>query len=160
VQWVAPDGIIESTTLTSETASATPEVEPGRSYDRSYDLSYPASSPIGSVTIDNTGNVSVYPELLLYGPATDPRIENITGGGALVFTGLTLGEGDYLEIDTRQRTILLNGLPTANRYSFLDFAESAWAGLELAPGDNLVRYFPVTYDDGAEAIIRYRAAWI
>lgn len=160
VGWRGPDGVQESTTLTSDVATATPAVEPGRSYPRTYVLSYPASSPIGSITINNHGNVAVYPVLYLYGPATDPRVENITGGGSLEFAGLTLGDGDYLQIDTRERTILLNGMSTASRYSLLNFAASAWAGLELAPGNNLIRYFPVTYGAGAKAIIRYRTAWI
>lgn len=160
VGWRGPDGIQESTTLTVEIASATPEEEPGRTYDRVYPLFYPESSVLGSVVVTNAGNVSVYPVLELYGPVDDPRIENIDGGGSLRFEGLTLGIGDYLEIDTRERTIYLNGMSTQSRYAYLDFAASSWRGLELAPGENLIRYFPESFDDGAEARIRFRSSWI
>lgn len=160
VGWKGPLGIQEAAAETLETALATPALEPGRSYPRTYMLTYPDSSPIGSVVVSNAGNVAAYPVLELYGPATDPRVENITGGGRLEFTGLTLGIGDFLEIDVRERTILFNGLDGASRYAFLDFAASSWRGLELGPGDNLLRYYPETYDVGSEAIVRFRDAWI
>jgi hypothetical protein len=159
-QWRAPDGIQEAAVETLETATATVDVEPGRAYPRTYFLTYPASSIVGSVVVTNPGNVAAYPVLELYGPATDPRFENITGGGALEFSGLVLGARDYLEVDVRERTILLNGDPSASRYQFLDFASSSWPGLELEAGDNLLRYFPAAYDVGAEARVRFRGAWI
>lgn len=158
VGWRGPDGVQESTTEELETAAATPALEPGRFYPRTYPLTYPASVPVGAVVVTNAGNVTTYPVLELYGPATDPVLENVTAGAKLAFTGLSLGVGDYLEIDTRDRTIFLNGIETASRYGFVDFSVSSWFGLE--PGENLVRYYPAAFDVGAEARIRYRAAWI
>ena len=74
-------------------------------------------------------------------------MENQTTGERLVFTGLTLLAGDWLEIDCRERTIRLNGLPAQSRYSLLDFPASSF--LRLLPGVNTVRYYPVSFGDGA-----------
>lgn len=158
VGWRAPDGVAEAVDVTLETASATPDVEAGRSYPRTYPLVYPDSSPVGSVLVTNPGTAHVYPVLELYGPATDPVVANLTTGQVFAFDGIELAAGDFLELDTREKTVRLNGLETASRYGFVDFAVSEW--IELAPGDNLVRYYPAAFDEGAEARVRFRAAWI
>lgn len=158
VAWRGPDGFAESVVDLLETASATPDVEAGRTYPRTYFLVYPDSSPVGSVLVVNPGNAPASPVLELYGPATDPVIANVTTGKVLAFAGLEVAAGDFLEIDTAEKTILLNGIPSASRYGFVDFAVSSWWDLE--PGDNLVRYYPAAFDAGAEARVRFRARWI
>lgn len=158
VGWRGPDGFAESVDVTLESASATPDVEPGRTYPRTYFLTYPDATPVGAVVVTNPGTAPALPVLELYGPATDPVVANVTTGKVLAFEGIELASGDYLEIDTAEKTILLNGLESASRYGFVDFAVSEWWDLE--PGDNLVRYYPAVFDEGAEARVRYRARWI
>lgn len=182
LSWRAPDGVAESAAEQIGTAEGTTAAVIGRFYDRTYPMgyaqtqtqaggtygttypeTYPSdegvqSVPVGSVTVINDGNVPVLPLLRLYGPATDPRVENQLTGERLLFTGLTIAAGDWLEIDCRTSTIRLNGLEEQSRYARLDFVASSF--LRLLPGANTIRYYPVTFDVGARLEVRYRSAWL
>lgn len=156
--WRAPDGVLESAGEQIGTSAAVPAGEGGRAYPRLYPLDYADASPVGSVSVSNDGNAPVPPVLRLYGPATDPRVENQTTGERLVFSGITLSAGDWLEVDCREKTIRLNGLPEQSRYARLDFTASTFPRLE--PGVNTVRYYPVSFGDGARLEVRFRSAWL
>ncbi|MCW3038473.1 MAG: hypothetical protein JWM31_378 [Solirubrobacterales bacterium] len=158
VAWRAPDGVEEAVTEEVGLANAVASAAAGRSYPRTYPLTYPASSAVGSVTVTNSGTVPVLPVLRLYGPCTNPRVENQTTGEQMVFSGLTIAAGDYLEIDSKNATIRLNGLSNQSRYNLLSFAVSTFPHLE--PGLNTVRYYPVSFSTGARLEVRYRSAWI
>lgn len=161
VSWAGPDGVLEAAELTVENVFAAADVEDGRTYDLTFDRSYPESDPIGTVEIVNDGNVDVSPVLRLYGPCTNPRIENVTYDETLEFTantGLSIAAGDYLEVDVLNSTALLNGDAAASRYGRLDIAESTW--WTLRPGVNVVRYYPETFETGSLAEVRYRSQWI
>lgn len=153
--WRGPDGIQESTALIEATATAA-GTESGRVYDRTYDLSYPDSEVVGTATITIGGTLNVPPVIILRGPAVDPRIEKVGTDERLIFEDLELGPDDYLEIDVRARTVLLNG--EESRYGNLDFEASTW--WTLPPGDTTFRYYPVSFGPGASATVRARAAWI
>ena len=71
---------------------------------------------------------------------------------------ITLSAGQYLEVDTRERTVLLNGNPNQPRYSTLDFSVSEW--FTLAPGTNFVKYFPDSFSGNARAVMLYRCTFL
>jgi hypothetical protein len=83
----------------------------GRSYPRKYPLSYrvftsstfPAQSNL--LSINNRGSVYVEPILYLYGPGENILIENLANGQSLEWLG-AISEGDYIEIDCREKTIV------------------------------------------------------
>jgi hypothetical protein len=150
--------VMESLAEQIGTSDAVSDSGGGRSYPRSYPLSYAQSSAVGAVTVTNDGTVPVRPLLRLYGPATDPRVENQSTGERLIFTGLSLLAGDWLEIDCREKTIRLNGLSNQSRYARLDFAASSF--LRLLRGMNTVRYYPVSFGNGARLEVRFRSAWL
>lgn len=157
----APDGVQESAELEGAAVDAVIADPPGISFPLSFPISWPASTAAGTVVVTNRGNVRAWPRLRLYGPATNPRIENVTVGAALEFTaggGLELAAGDYLEVDTRERTIRLNGSAVQSRHNRLDFDASEWWPLD--PGDNLLRYYPEIFDVGALAEIDFRSAFL
>jgi hypothetical protein len=156
--WRAPDGVMESLAEHIGTSPAIAAGTGGRSYPRTYPVGYAGSSAAGSVTVMNEGTVDVRPLLKLYGPASDPRVENQSTGEQMLFTGLDIAAGDWLEIDCRDKTIRLNGLPGQSRYARLDFAASDF--LRLIPGANTFRYYPVSFGDGARLEARFRPAWI
>lgn len=158
LQWEVPNGTAETATVQEVTASATVPVEPGLTFDLEFDLDFPESSPIGSTIVTTIGTGRCYPILRLYGPCTDPRIENYTDGEKTLNFNISLGTGDYLEVDVRERTVYLNGNPRQSRYSTLEFAESEW--WSLVPGDNQVRYYPVSYSGNSRAEISYRCQFI
>jgi hypothetical protein len=69
-----------------------------------------------------------------------------------------LTAGQWLEVNTRDRTVRLNGLVSQNRYNTLDFATSKW--FEIPPGVSLLRYRPDTLTAGAFARVSFRSSWI
>lgn len=161
--WRGIDGIQESADAASARAEAAIDDEGGRTYPRTYPWSYADSDPIGVVDVNNDGNVRAYPVLRLYGPCTNPRIENRTTDRALEFGNsdfgdLVLAAGEYVEIDTRERTVLLNSETAQTRRERLDDDTSRWWALE--PGVNVVRYYPESFESGSEAVITYRSAWL
>lgn len=158
-QWVAPSGIIESAEEHAVSVFAAGGTTAGRTYSLTFSRVYPASAPLGTGTIINAGTADAYPLLRIYGPLTEPEVTSITQGKSLVFAGLTLAAGEFLEIDTRAKTIYLNGDPTASRYSKLVFPDSQW--FTLSPGENEVWLHPATYTAAVSLVeFTYRDAWL
>lgn len=156
--WRGPDGVQEANDEVMQTISAAADIEAGRTYDLEFDRVYPESPPIGVTTVTNDGNMNAYPVLRLYGPATGVNIENQTVGKTLELPDLVVDAGDYIEIDTRNRTIRLLGDPDQSRYSYVDFDTSAW--WSLIPGDNELRYYPSSFSSGAVADVIFRPNWL
>lgn len=157
--WKAPEGLNEAATITSVVLSPFASVEEGRSYDLLFDRTYPASSPVGSSPIDNIGNAPVLPDVLIYGPVTQPRIENVTTGKTIEFDpAFEIEAGDYLAISFRDGTVALNGDQSNSRYSFLDFSESDW--WEIVPGVNNLRFYPLVQSAPAQAVVSFYAKYI
>lgn len=97
----------------------------GRTYDRTYNLIY--NTTTGSqayVTLTNTGNITVYPEITITGGITNPRIVNQTTGDYILLD-ITTASTDVITIDPDLRLITLNGDPARNLLA----AGSTWFGL-------------------------------
>ena len=166
----APFGILESAELHEASAFPSGEgAELGRDYDLTFDRTYPTSPVLGSRTVVNAGTIDAYPVLRIFGPVgaapgADPQgpdtttIRNLTTGKNLVFEDLVVAAGDYCEIDTRRKTIRINGLPEQSRYDRLKFPDSRW--WTLVPGENELRFSPETSSGVAELRILWRSAWI
>lgn len=159
LQWTVPYGILESAALhqvdISPSGSGT---ELGRTYDRSGDRSYPASPAIGTATIVNAGNAEAYPLLRIYGPCTDPIIDNDTQGKTLAFTSLTIAAGEFLEVNLRTHTVYYQGLSSDSRYNKLSFPTSKWWTLQ--PGNNSIQFNPATSSVPSSLQVEYRDAYL
>ena len=152
LQFFATDPrIYDATQSSSSTAAATSGG--GRTYNRTYNLTYAAGGAGGTINATNAGNFPTRPTVRIDGPVTDPRIENVTAGKYLQFSGLTLASGEWLDIDFQNRTVLLNG--TASRYNYLTSTSSFW---ELGPGNNQI-YFTSGSATGT-LTLTYRSAWL
>lgn len=159
VQWIAPLGILESASLHEQIVSASGGgLVSGLSFPWSFDLDFGDADPIGSATVTNAGTADAYPLLRIYGPCTDPSIENVTQGKTIVFEGLTVLAGEFVEIDVRAKTIYYLGDSTDSRYDDLDFPASAW--WTLSPGDNEITFGPATYSPPAQCQFVFRDAWL
>ena len=106
-----------------------------------------------SVFVNNQGNFDAPATFRVDGPVTNPRIENLTLNKTLAID-ITVNAGEYLELDTDARTVLLNG--SASRYSSLT-QQSAWWVLE--PGPNEIRFRAATAT-AATMTLTWRSAWI
>lgn len=160
VQWVAPSGILESADEHVRIVyAAGTGATVGRAYSLTFSRVYPASPPLGTGIVVNAGNTDAYPLIRLYGPVTEPEIDNLTQGKSLVFAGLTLTAAEYLEIDTRAKTILLNGDSASSRYDKLDFPGSDW--WTLSPGENEIWFHPATFTEATSlAELTWRDAYL
>lgn len=123
----------------------------------------PMKSPLASIIagggqqfVVNQGTELAYPILTIDGPITNPRILNNTTGEELRLT-YTLAGGEYLVIDMRQRTVVLNGNPAASRYSAVEFPASRWWG--LIDGNNDIRLNAAAAGGGAQCTVAWRHAW-
>lgn len=152
LQFYATDPrVYDDTLLSSSTAAATSGG--GRTYNRVYNLTYAAGGAGGTITATNGGNFPTRPTARIDGPVTDPRIENVTAGKFLQFSGLTLAAGEWLDIDFANRTVLLNG--TASRYNLLTSTSSFW---ELAPGANQINF--TSGSATGTLTLSWRSAWL
>jgi hypothetical protein len=157
VAWRAPDGVLEGD-LVEHTLPATADVEAGAGFDWEFDLAFPAMSPAGAGIVTNEGNTSADAVFRLYGPCENPRLENQTIDERIVFDGLTVAAGSYVEIDVRTGAVTLNGVPEASRFGLVDFSVSTFFHLE--PGENLLRYYPETFSGAALAVVLFRPTWL
>lgn len=150
VELAAADPLLYSESETAYTLTvAVPAT--GRSYSRTYDMTYGASGTLGAAYLVNAGNITTPVLLRIFGPVSNPTVTNVTTGQVLSLT-TTLTAGEYVDIDTNDRTVLLGG--TADRYSWLTTPQ--WWGLR--PGLNEVRY-TAAGSDVSQVQIFYRSAW-
>jgi hypothetical protein len=163
LQWVAPDGAAETLNQNEVNVFASVGASPGFQFDLSFNLTFPQSGPAGRTNVFAAGNARCYPVMRLFGPCTFPRIDNLQDRDAnnvpkqLAFD-ITLGTGQFLEVDTRERTVLLGGNPSQPRYQTIDFSVSQWWSLQA--GNNFVKYFPDSFSGTARAVMLYRCSFL
>ena len=158
-QWRAPDGVWEAADVSEETVTA--DVDAGGvgfSLPFSLPFNLDATTETGASLVSNLGSVPSHFVARLYGPCAGPRLRNETIGEEIAFvTDLVLAAGEYVEIDTRERTADLLSMNNS-RLNMVDFAATSWWRIE--PGINQIRYAPQIASPGAAAVISYRPAWL
>jgi hypothetical protein len=159
--WRGVDGIFESAVIQSEFLEVAGSTELGRTYDQLYDKTYTASLVIGAKNLTNFGNIEVLPVIRIYGPCTQPRIENQTTGIKLEFLATySIASGDYITIDFAEGTVLLNGDPSNSRYDKIDFASGISKWWTLIPGVNSIRFYPLSSSPPSKAILEWRSGYL
>lgn len=153
VEMFAADPLIYSTTLSSGMTTLEVATVSGLTWPLSWPLSWGGSTQSGTINATNNGNTATPVVIRIDGPVTDPTIENVTTGSELSLS-ITVETGDFLLIDSGQRSVLLNG--TASRYSTLD-PGSTWFDLE--PGLNTIRFAGASSTAGTLSIT-WRSAWL
>lgn len=134
--------------LSADTGNGTGETGPLYTNEGTTDQpagrAYPAQTPVGSRSANNKGSAPADWVATIFagasGTVENPRIQ--VGDAEMNFDqdgGFTLTPGQTLVIDTRERSILLNGDPTASRFDRSDFLAWAWDDFQLLAGDNVVR---------------------
>ena len=124
----------------------------GHTWNNTWPLSWGTAGVSGSISADNAGDFPTPPAFRIDGPVTNPSVENITDGLTLGFT-ITLGSGEFLEVDSDARTVLLGG--TASRYSTLTTAQ--W--FDLQPGVTELK-FRGTTTGAPQLTATWRSAWL
>lgn len=152
IELLAPDPVIYDTT-TGSALTATLSRVSGGGYTFPYE--YPVVWAAGSTptNVNNSGTVAAYPVITIAGTATNPVITNNTTGKFFKLNGLTMSSTDILVIDTKNRTVLLNGGSVFYKVS----SDSSW--LTLEPGDNLMSYTTDSSGDTAQAVLTWLAGY-
>lgn len=154
VQFVATDFRIYDASSYTAYAALPPPVTAGLSVPFDVPFHLPGSKVSNETTIQNSGTWISYPVLVITGPATNPRVSNLTTGEVLKF-GFTLLPGDNLVVDMGLRRVVLNG--SAFRSEAVD---SQWWGLVPdGNGLNAIQFQADSYDPAASLQIQYRSAW-
>lgn len=132
---------------------------PGRTYPRSYPWSYPSTEGYGSAVLDNDGNRPAHWVARIFGPVIGPRLIRSAAGidATLAFDPeFEVAEGDYVQIDSQARTVLLNG--ESSRYGDLEFTETEW--WRLLPGANTIRLDAESFTTPAQAEITFHDTFL
>lgn len=173
IQLKAEDPTIYDSLLAEAVCGVTPSAG-GRSYPKSYNYGYGtvieggyeddyldsyaySDAVVNSIAVvTSSGNKPAKALLTIFGPVQNPVIVHDTSGKRLTFS-ISLTEEQYLEIDLRKRTVLLNG--TANRRHTL-LNHTGW--FLLPPGINSFRLLgtdPIAGLPNPQLVIQTRGAY-
>lgn len=159
-QWRVPDGTWEdvdevTTNIPVDTVSTT-----GLAVPVVIPATMAAGSSAGALLVVNSGPVPLHWRARLYGPCTGPKLTLDETGAAIVFkSSMVLGAGEYLDVDSRLRTVWLLSDTSNSRLGEVDYTLTTW--WRLARGDNHVRYNPASgVVAGAMAELYTRTQWI
>ncbi len=159
LQWIAYEGIAESAEAKSSSISTSTLNETGRVYDKTFDHTYPASPAIGQKVIVNEGSANAWPILTFYGPITGAGLLNVTTGKLFrMKSTFSLLTGEYLVVNMREGTVLLNGVAGNSRYSLIDFPINDW--WQLVPGPNLLQFVTTTSSAPAQVLVEWRDSYL
>ena len=140
----------------------------GRAYNLTFNRVYP-STGVTVVTTYNRGDVVAFPLLRLYGPASGISIQFTVqppGAGSTAWmlyflAGFSINAGDRLEIDSKNRTMYLNGDPTQNRYSQVDFGRSTGGWPYIPAGGSTIWYLNAgTYSTTTQLQVNWSDAYL
>jgi hypothetical protein len=110
----------------------------------------------GAATLTNAGSADTPLIIRVDGPVTDPAI-SVQRADGLTQTLRIAGEyaaGQWLDIDTRLHTVLLNGLAEASRRG-----QATGDFPFLAPGANALQFTGADTTTGGTMTVRWRDSW-
>lgn len=147
-----------SQTLDTETSGALSDLGGGMVMPFTFPFTF-AQSGGGTVTVTNTGSDDAPFVARIHGEILNPQIVNLDtqeriklGTDAMP---AEVGEGLYLELDSYNRTILLED--GSDQYGMLDSSASTW--FELPPGDTNLQLVGASFDGAAHLEVDIRAAF-
>ena len=160
LQWVAPNGSWETVAERSVTVLPFITSDEGFGFDVGFDLSFPPLTNPLSVNAFTDGNVGCPPVIDIYGPCSNPfllsfRDLDASGLPKRLQFDIALSATQFLTVNTRERTVLLNG--TTNRYNTLS-PISTW--FTLLEGNNPLRFQAESSSGNARAVVRYRCQYL
>lgn len=153
-EFVAGDPRIYSDTVFNQDIFPDVADSSGVDFDIDFDFSYGGGAS-GEVAITNAGSFPSPPVVRIVGPASNPKVTNLTSG-ELLQLNMNINTGEFVDIDTLAKTVMLGG--TASRYAALDSSSRWW---QLAPGQSTIRFDANGYSPGVtKATVTWRSTWI
>lgn len=108
----------------------------------------------GLITVENSGSLPTGLLLRITGPASNPVVADVQSGDSLAIRQV-LNAGDVIEIDTLQRTLLLNGAPRRDLASF-----GSRYFLVPAKSTHQIRFQADAASSGASLALTYAPAYL
>lgn len=139
----------------SWTLELPPVVDVGLTYPLSYPLDYGVEVVSNTGSLLNDGDIVTPATLTFYGPVTKPALLNETVNTKLEFD-ITLAADEYLEVNTRTGTVLLNGI--ADRIYTRTPTSAPLLSFGLVPGYNNMTITAGSWDSPASVGISWRDA--
>lgn len=149
----APDGTYSYRWTGTGNASTSEKYVPG---GLQYPLDYgvPAGQTPGSISVGNTGTATYWPRLRIDGPVTNPVVTCNETGDQIRYTGSVLA-GQWLDVDTTNRRVLLNGQVSVRRN-----VTSSGNWLAVPQGGASISWAADTVDPAAQlSVWSYEGAW-
>jgi hypothetical protein len=109
----------------------------GLTFPITFPITFATSTINDHVTIENLGDVEVWPTIRINGPGTNPSIENETLGVLLALTGV-LEAGDYVDVDMDAATVMFYDASAGTYTSWLNYLSAASEFWKLRRGANVV----------------------
>lgn len=125
----------------------------GRSYPRTYPLVYGGGGTPGTISLTNAGNVPSDWVARIDGPCVNPQIIIVYEDGSVdsMTFDMSVGAGEFLQIDTAAVTVLHNG--TVNRQNTIR-AGSTW--FKIPPGPSTIQFSANVYVSAAMLTVAWR----
>lgn len=147
---VCPDPFIYSANATVVGPIVPPSYVGGWSLPFILPFEIPSTLTGGEAALFNEGTEESGLLLRIDGPCSVPSVTVINSEVRMVTVDLTIGSGEWIDIDTQARTVLLNGV--SNRRG------DAYGTWPLAPvGDSTIRYR--SQDAAGSLTVTFRSKW-
>lgn len=126
-------------------------------------LAVTGSGTGSTATIAAGGNFERPATIRIYGPVTNPIVEDVSAGSGLniAFDGLTIASGDYVEVDTDEQSARMyfgSASGYLNVYGYLDFDATTFVNLPSSAITLRLRGAVIT--DPAQIVVSTRDAYI
>lgn len=108
--------------------------------------------------LNNAGNISSKPAIVIYGTIDDPTVSNQTTGKSFSLNYTLTSVDERIEIDVVNRTVLYFSSPTATGLNIRQYFSGDW--FELEPGNNTIKLVVADISDLGYAQISWRDAYI
>lgn len=149
------DGLQCATTTLSETIGGARFQQPAVPDHWRFPLRFDAEATGQSTAeLTNLGSAPAGLQIRIDGPVQNPRVSLQTGPGQVqrLLIAIDLEVGQWLDIDTAERTVMLNG--TASRRG-----QAVGVFPVLPEGTHEFRFQADNYNDQAQATVCWRSAW-
>jgi hypothetical protein len=109
----------------------------------------------GQVSLTNEGNIAGPVRLRIDGPVTGPIVTHVSSGRSLVFAStVSLGAGEWIDVDMEARTVLANGQASRNGW----VTSRGWSQFE--PGVNTWSFTAAVYDPASLLTVTAAPSWM
>lgn len=152
VSLIAPDPRRFGSEVTASTAL--PSTTGGLTVPLTVPFTIPAVTVTGQIALTNPGTINGPVTLRITGPVTGPIVTHVASGRSLVFSSsITLGAGEWLDVDAEAMSVLANGQSSRNGW----VTSRGWPLFE--PGQNVYAFTAVSYSSGALLTVTGTPAW-